>query len=100
MFPYWSRGRVVFMIGRQTPWTPDSAWEQGKYKKLPVHDEQHPPHRPVHRQLRPLQRGLPARRSRAGHHHRGRDRLHRAHGAGLPGDLAGDGQIREADWDG
>jgi DNA primase len=39
VFPYWSRGRVVFMIGRQTPWTPDKPWEQGKYKKLPVHDE-------------------------------------------------------------
>ena len=39
VFPYWSRGRVVFMIGRKTPWTPDKPWEQGKYKKLPVHDE-------------------------------------------------------------
>jgi len=39
VFPYWSRGRVVFMIGRKTPWTPDQPWEQGKYKKLPVHDE-------------------------------------------------------------
>jgi len=38
-FPYWSRGRVVFMIGRKTPWTPDEPWEKGKYKKLPVHDE-------------------------------------------------------------
>jgi len=27
------------MIGRKTPWTPDKPWEQGKYKKLPVHDE-------------------------------------------------------------
>lgn len=39
VFPYWSRGRVVFMIGRKTPWTPDQPWEQGKYKKLPIHDE-------------------------------------------------------------
>ncbi|MEN6521133.1 MAG: CHC2 zinc finger domain-containing protein [Armatimonadota bacterium] len=39
VFPYWSRGRVVFMIGRKTPWTPDSNWEQGKYKKLKCHDE-------------------------------------------------------------
>jgi|GEM_PF-354723 len=39
VFPYWSRGRVVFMIGRKTPWTPTATWEQGKYKKLPVHDE-------------------------------------------------------------
>ena len=39
VFPYWSRGRVVFMIGRKTPWTPDRPWKQGKYKKLPVHDD-------------------------------------------------------------
>lgn len=38
-FPYWSRGRVVFMIGRKTPWTPANDWEQGKYKKLKCHDE-------------------------------------------------------------
>jgi DNA primase len=36
VFPYWSRGRVVFMIGRQTPWTPDHEWEKSKYKKLAV----------------------------------------------------------------
>ncbi len=39
VFPYWSRGRVAFMIGRSTPWTSDDNWEKGKYKKLPVHDE-------------------------------------------------------------
>lgn len=39
VFPYWKGGRVVFLIGRQTPWTPAQPWEQGKYKKLPVHDE-------------------------------------------------------------
>lgn len=39
VFPYWSRGRVVFMIGRKTPWTPDNKYEQGKYKKLPVHND-------------------------------------------------------------
>jgi len=44
VFPYWSRGRVVFMIGRKTPWTPDANWEQGKYKKLPVHDEHQRPY--------------------------------------------------------
>ena len=44
VFPYWSRGRVVFMIGRKTPWTPDVNWEQGKYKKLPVHDEHQRPY--------------------------------------------------------
>lgn len=38
IFPYWSRGRVAFLIGRQTPWTPDNRYEQGKYKKLPVHN--------------------------------------------------------------
>ena len=36
VFPYWSRGRVVFMIGRRTPWTPDHDWEKSKYKKLSV----------------------------------------------------------------
>jgi len=39
VFPYWSRGRVVFMIGRKTPWTPDTNWEHSKYKKLPVHND-------------------------------------------------------------
>ncbi len=39
VFPYWSRGRVVFMIGRKTPWTPDRNWEHSKYKKLPVHND-------------------------------------------------------------
>ena len=38
VFPYWSHGRVVFLIGRKTPWTPDQDWEQGKYRKLPVHN--------------------------------------------------------------
>lgn len=38
-FPYWSRGRINFMIGRRTPWTPANNFEAGKYKKLPVHDE-------------------------------------------------------------
>jgi hypothetical protein len=36
VFPYWSRGHVVFMIGRRTPWTPDVDWEKSKYKKLAV----------------------------------------------------------------
>jgi len=39
VFPYWSRGRAVFMIARKTPWTSDSEWEQAKYKKLKCHDE-------------------------------------------------------------
>jgi hypothetical protein len=38
LFPYWSRGNVVFMIGRATPWTPPADWEKPKYKKLPVRD--------------------------------------------------------------
>ena len=40
VFPYWSHGRVVFLIGRKTPLTPDRKWEQGKYRKLPVHNSQ------------------------------------------------------------
>ena len=40
VFPYWRRGSVVFMIGRQTPWTPDHPWEKPKYKKLSVRGEQ------------------------------------------------------------
>lgn len=35
-FPYWSRGRVVFMTSRKTPWTEENKFEVGKYKKLPV----------------------------------------------------------------
>ena len=34
VFPYWKQGRVVYMIGRKTPWTPDSEYEKSKYKKL------------------------------------------------------------------
>ena len=44
VFPYWSRGRVVFMIGRQTPWTPDNDYEKGKYKKLSVHNNSNNSH--------------------------------------------------------
>ncbi len=40
VFPYWSRGHVVYMAGRKTPWTPKSDWEAPKYKKLPVHNAQ------------------------------------------------------------
>ncbi|MCC6366335.1 MAG: hypothetical protein IT165_22690 [Bryobacterales bacterium] len=39
VFPYWSRGHVVFMIGRRTPWTPDQVWEKAKYKKLAIRNE-------------------------------------------------------------
>ncbi|MCL4207985.1 MAG: hypothetical protein KJ000_36320 [Pirellulaceae bacterium] len=44
VFPYWSRGRVVFMIGRRTPWTPDQEWERSKYKKLAVRNERNHEH--------------------------------------------------------
>lgn len=40
VFPYWSRGHVVFMIGRKNPWTPDADWEASKYKKLAVRNEE------------------------------------------------------------
>jgi len=36
IFPYWKQGRVVYLIGRKTPWTPDKEHERAKYKKLPV----------------------------------------------------------------
>lgn len=38
-FPYFDRGRVVYMIGRRCPRTPDGNFERAKYKKLPVNDE-------------------------------------------------------------
>jgi len=44
VFPYWSRGNVVFMIGRRTPWTPDQEWEKSKYKKLAVRNERNNDH--------------------------------------------------------
>lgn len=37
VFPYWSRNKVVFAIGRKTPWTPNEDWEKPKYKKLWVY---------------------------------------------------------------
>ena len=39
VFPYWSRGQVVYAIGRRTPWTPSSEYEKAKYKKLPLHND-------------------------------------------------------------
>ena len=44
VFPYWSRGHVVFMIGRRTPWTPDHEWEKSKYKKLAIHNDRNNSH--------------------------------------------------------
>jgi DNA primase len=43
MVPYFSRGRVSYLIGRKTPWTPNERWEAGKYKKLPVYDPEKRP---------------------------------------------------------
>jgi hypothetical protein len=44
VFPYWSRGHVVFMIGRSTPWTPDQEWEKSKYKKLAIRNDRNNSH--------------------------------------------------------
>ena len=44
VFPYWSRGQVVFMIGRRTPWTPDQEWEKSKYKKLAIRNDRNNSH--------------------------------------------------------
>jgi predicted P-loop ATPase len=44
VFPYWSRGHVVFLIGRRTPWTPDCDWERSKYKKLAVRNDRNQGH--------------------------------------------------------
>jgi predicted P-loop ATPase len=44
IFPYWSRGSVVFMIGRRTPWTPEHEWEKSKYKKLAVRNDRNHSH--------------------------------------------------------
>ena len=44
VFPYWSRGHVVFLIGRRTRWTPDEDWEKPKYKKLAVRNAEKYPH--------------------------------------------------------
>jgi predicted P-loop ATPase len=44
VFPYWSRGHVVFLIGRRTPWTPDHEWEKSKYKKLAVRNDRNHSH--------------------------------------------------------
>jgi DNA primase len=44
VFPYWSRGHVVFMIGRRTPWTPEFEWEKSKYKKLAIRNDRNNSH--------------------------------------------------------
>jgi len=38
-FPYFSRGRVVYMIGRRCPMTENNVYEQAKYQKLPIHND-------------------------------------------------------------
>jgi DNA primase len=35
VFPYWSRSRVVFMIGRRTPWTPDHVGKNRNIRNYP-----------------------------------------------------------------
>jgi DNA primase catalytic core len=42
VFPYWKGGRVVYLIARSTEFTGDEAWEQPKYKKLPLRSSKHP----------------------------------------------------------
>lgn len=42
VFPYWKQGRVVYLIARKTPWTPDKKHEAAKYKKLPVRSPTRP----------------------------------------------------------
>ena len=42
VFPYWKGGRVVYFIARSTEFTGDEAWEQPKYKKLPLRSSKHP----------------------------------------------------------
>lgn len=44
VFPYWSRGHVVFMIGRRTPWTSEFEWEKSKYKKLAIRNDRNNSH--------------------------------------------------------
>ncbi len=42
VFPYLKNGRVVYTIGRKTEHTPDNEYEDGKYKKHPVHSDTRP----------------------------------------------------------
>lgn len=42
IFTYWKNGRVVYFIARQIDGiTPDTEFEQAKFKKLPVHNDIH-----------------------------------------------------------
>jgi len=47
LFPYWQRGKVVYMIGRLDPEIDPMKlpkWNQGKYKKLSTYDEKNRPY--------------------------------------------------------
>jgi DNA primase catalytic core len=41
VFPYWSRGKVVYFIARATEHTGTEPWEQAKYKKLLTRSDRH-----------------------------------------------------------
>ena len=41
VFPYWKNGAVVYTIARKTEYTPDSKYEQQKFKKQFVHNKKH-----------------------------------------------------------
>lgn len=40
IFPYWKQGRAVYLAGRKSPWTEDTEFENAKYKKLPLPNDQ------------------------------------------------------------
>jgi len=40
IFPYWKQGRVVYLAGRKSPFTEDTEYENAKYKKLPLPNDQ------------------------------------------------------------
>lgn len=42
VFPFWRRGTVRYLIGRQTDHTPVNEWEKGKYKKLLTQNDKRP----------------------------------------------------------
>jgi DNA primase catalytic core len=48
IFPYWKNGKVVYMIARRVEgYTPDTKYEEAKYKKLLTPSEKHPYISPV-----------------------------------------------------
>lgn len=34
--PFWQAGKVKYLSGRRTPWTPEKPWERAKYRNLPT----------------------------------------------------------------